>query len=215
MEIKLPKDKSGLRIKHLPVLYDERLSAAAPTMSLKIDVLHKFTGLPKPNLHLINGEDIAKMFTHLLTIIASMDKESQPPKEIVLDGQTFTLVDFEKVGAGWHADVESSEFDVDPVRLACICYIPNGTFYGEIDQHQNLKYPIADRWQLFYDHFPLETFLQLSAFFLRRFNQSMSEFIKRARKRIRKERRKAVMIGLWSSMCSLKKWAFRGTKSSK
>lgn len=215
MEIKLPKDKAGLRIKHLPVLYDERLSAEVPTMSLKIDVLHKFTGLPKPTIHQINGEDVSKMFTHLLTIIASMDRDSLPPKEIVIDGQAFTLVDFEKVGSGFHADVESSDFEIDPVRLACICYIPKGTFYGEIDAQKNLLYPIADRWQLFHDHFPLETFLQLNAFFLRKFNRSMNAFIKRARKRIRKERRKAVMIGLWSLMCSLKKWAFRGTKYNK
>lgn len=196
MEIKLPKDKHGLRIKHLQVLCDERLSAEVPTTSLKIDVLNKFTGIPKPSLYLVNADDISKMFTHLLTIIASIDKDALPPKEIAIEGQEFTLVDFEKVGSGWHADVESSDFQIDPVRLACICYIPKGTFYGEIDANLNLVHPIADRWQLFYDYFPLETFIQLNAFFLRKFNRSMSAFIRKAQKTIRKKRRKkAVGIG--------------------
>lgn len=215
MEIKLPKDKTGLRIKHLPVLCDERLSAEVATMSLKIDVLHKFTGLPKPNLHVINGADLSKLFAHLMTIIASINRDALPPKEITLDGQEFTLVDFEKVGSCWHADVEESNFDIDPVRLACICYIPKGTFYGEIDQNQNLLYPIASRWQLFHDHFELETFIQLNAFFLRKFNLSMNAFIKKARKTIRRRRRKAAMIGLWYSIFSQKKWGSHGMKSSK
>jgi hypothetical protein len=174
MEIKLPKDKTGLRIKHLPVLCDERLSADVPTMSLKIDVLHKFTELPKPSIHRINGEDLSKLFAHLMTIIASIDRDAMPPKSITLEGQEFVLVDFEKVGSGWHADVEESNFDIDPVRLACICYIPKGTFYGEVDQNQNLIYPIASRWQLFHDHFPLETFIQLNAFFFAQI-QSINE----------------------------------------
>jgi hypothetical protein len=215
MEIKLPKDKTGLRIKHLPILCDERLSADVPTMSLKIDVLHRFTGLPKPSIHRIDGKDLSKMFTHLMTIIASIDRDAIPPKEITLDGQTFTLVDFEKVGSGWHADVEESNFDIDPVRLACICYIPKGTFYGEVDQNQNLLYPIASRWQLFHDHLHLETFIQLNAFFLRKFNLSMNAFIKKARKMIRRRKRKAAMIGLWYSIFSPKKWAARGTTSNK
>lgn len=191
MEIKLPKDKHGLRIRHLDAMTDERLSAEAATVSLKIDTIHKFSGISKPRLHSVPESDLTKMFNHLMSIIASMDYKSDPPKEIFIMGRGFTLVDFEKAPAGWHADNEASDYILDPVRLACICYIPTGSYYGEIDQHENLVHPISSRWNLFNEQFPLEVFLQLNAFFLRKFSRSMNAFTVRSLKKIRRRARRA------------------------
>lgn len=188
MEIKLPKDKTGLRIKHLPAFQDKRLKDEAPTVSLKIDTLHKFTGISKPRLWSVPEHQLSVLFNHIMMIAAEIDDKPEPPKEIEIDGQWFELVDFEKVGAGWHADNEESNYVIDPVRLACICYIPKGTYYGEIDRHENLLYPISSRHELFTDHFPLEVYYQLTTFFLRRFHGSMSDFTAKSIRKLKRRR---------------------------
>lgn len=196
MEIKLPKDKHGLRIKHLPAFQDKRLGDEAQTVSLKIDTLHKFTGISKPRLWSIPEHQLSILFNHLIWIFVEMDVKSDPPKEIEIEGQFFELVDFEKAPAGWHADNEESNYKLDPVRLACICYIPKGTHYGEIDQHENLLYPISSRHGLFSEHFPLEAYMQLTAFFLRRFNKSMNDFTARSIRKLRRRRNAAKVASI-------------------
>lgn len=195
MEIKLPKDKHALRIRHLNAYTDERLSAEVATTSLKVDVLHKFTGISKPRLYQVLPNDLTKLFNHLITIFLSIDVSKDPPKEITVGGKEFVLVDFEKAPSAWHADNEESDYVLDPVRLACICYIPKGSFYGELDRHDNLVHPIRSRQQLFAEEFPLEVYCQLSAFFLRKFNRSMNAFTAKWTKRIRRQRRRESFIG--------------------
>lgn len=205
MEIKLPKDKHALRIRHLNAFVDERLSSDVATTSLKVDVLHKFTGISKPRLYQVLPNDLTKLFKHLISIFVSIDETKAPPKEIEVGGQKFVLVDFEKAPSCWHADNEESDYVIDPVRLACICYIPKGSFYGQLDQHDNMVYPIRSRHELFTEEFPLEVYCQLSAFFLRKFNKSMSVFTAKWTKKIRRQKRRASFIGSTFGRLSQKK----------
>lgn len=191
MEIKLPKDKTGLRIKHIPAFQDVRLAEVAPSVSLKIDTLHKFTAISKPRLWTIPERQLSVLFNHLMMIASEVDDSPNPPKEIEINGQWFELVDFEKVPAGWHADNEASDYVIDPVRLACICYIPKGTYYGEIDRHENLLYPISSRHELFAEHFPLEAYYQLTTFFLLRFHRSMNAFTEKSIRKLKRRRNAA------------------------
>lgn len=203
MEVRLPKDKSGLLIKHLPAVADQRLNEKVPTIGLKIDTLRIFTGLSKVRLHTWELDDVDKAFTHLLEIIATIDIVSPLPEELQVGDQVFILIDPEKAPAGWHADYAESDFSVDPVRLACMCYIPKGTFYGQVDQHDNLIYPIRSRHELFTNHFPLEVYIRLTAFFLRKFETSMNAYMDRQRKLQRKAARKEKISGLGSRFSTL------------
>lgn len=186
MEVKLPKDKTGLLIKHLPAVADARLAESVAPIGLKIDTLRIFTGFSKVRLHTWDLADVDKAFTHLIQIIADIDIKSPVPQELLIDGQLFILVDPEKAPAGWHADYAESDFSKDPVRLACMCYIPHGTFYGQIDQHDNLMYPIRSRHALFTEKFPLEVYIRLTAFFLLKFETSMNAYTVLQKKKERK-----------------------------
>lgn len=186
MDVKLPKDKTGLLIKHLLAVADQRLNEKVATIGLKIDTLRIFTGQSKARLHTWDLDDVDHAFTHLLAIIATIDIVSPLPHELMINDQLFVLVDPEKAPSGWHADYAESDFSVDPVRLACMCYIPHGTFYGQIDQHENLMYPIRSRHELFTDHFPLETYIRLTAFFLLKFGISMNAYMAQQKKKERK-----------------------------
>lgn len=188
MEVKLPKDKSGLLIKHLPAVADQRLNEKVATIGLKIDTLRIFTGMSKVRLHTWDLDDVDKAFSHLMQIIATIDIVSPLPEEILIADQVFVLIDPEKAPSGWHADYAESDFSKDPVRLACMCYIPKGTFYGQLDQHDNLMYPIRSRHELFTNHFPLEVYIRLTAFFLLKFETSMNAYMALQRKKERKEK---------------------------
>lgn len=182
MELKVPKTKADLRIKHLPVLSDQRLNEPEASIELQVDVIKAFTGVSAPQLHTLLVPDLNKVFSHLMSIIASIDVKADVPDEITLSGQTFIRIDPWKAPSGWHADYAKSDFVADPVRLACMCYIPKGSFYGELDQHDNLVHPISSRHQLFTDEFPLETYIALTAFFLTKFGKLMNDYTVRLKR---------------------------------
>ena len=104
--------------------------------------------------------------------MSNMDVTSKLPESITLKGQRFCLVDPGKVGIGWHIDWNSSAkqktIEKDPVRLACLFYLPEGYNYSDVDANGNITHPIASRYELFKEEFPLDLFIRCTNFFLKR-----------------------------------------------
>lgn len=217
MNYSLPKSKNDYRIKHLPIIADERLGKEYPSLELKVDTISKVSGVPRVRVYQTHIPHIDEMFTKIITDISQMQVTGDPLKEIELDGHTFVLIDPEKAPAGWHADCAKSNFVDDPVRLACICYIPKGTFYGEVDRHDNLIHPIRDRYELFEKEFPLEAYIRLTAFFLPKFNKLMSSYTAKLRRENRNRKLTSLIGGRGKSflMRFQKSMAFRGMKLRK
>lgn len=203
MEFKLPKSTADYRIKHMAILEDERLAEAYPSLDLKIDVISKVTGVMKARIYQTHIPDIDTMFTKIISDISKIKATDKPFEEIIINGQAFTLIDPEKAPASWHADCHKSDFQKDPVRLACICYIPKGSFYGELDRHDNVIYPIRSRYELFENEFPLEAFIRLHAFFLPKFNKLMSKYTAKLRTDQRKQKIRNRIVGLGRSFSKL------------
>lgn len=174
-----------------------------PGLEHKITILNRFTGISKPRLYTVDIPGIDQAFEHLMRIIASVDLNAPVMDEITLDGKTFVRIDPEKAPSGWHADYHKSDFQKDPVRLACMCYIPKGTFYGQLDQHDNLVYPIHSRYDLFAKEFPLEAYITMNAFFLSKFVQLMNAYTGRQKKTARKEKWRNLIAGLGKSFSML------------
>jgi len=53
-----------------------------------------------------------------------------------------------------------------------------------MDEHDNLLYPVKDRYKDFEEHFNLEDFVNLNAFFLLKLKKSLRLYILRARIKI-------------------------------
>jgi hypothetical protein len=167
IEARIPTSAKALRIRHFASM------AMAPEQDFQTDqdsllFLAEFTGLGYNRMLDFTIEDVRKMRTVAMTALASMDLVSELPKTITLQGQTFYLVDPEKVGIGWHIDFNNSSIKKDPVRLACLFYLPEGFNYSDVDENGNIKFPIASRHALFAEEFPLDLFIRCSNFFLKR-----------------------------------------------
>lgn len=175
MEIKLPKSSKDLRIKHLkPIQSDKYLDKMS--LNLMVEFISDFTGVSKSKLMRIDYKDIVKMANHITTLYANFDVNKKPPKEITINGKVYEMVNPEKIGVGWHIDWSHLDIENDPIRMACLMYYPKGVIYGETDEYENLYHPIKDRYNDFENHFPLQTFLEASDFFLERFVTSTKRY---------------------------------------
>jgi len=175
MEIRLPSTVKDLRLKHFKVLTNEKYKQAMDIFDL-VDFLAEFMGEKKSKILQIDKSGIEKMYIHIAKLYASFKPSKKPPIDIVLDGQSFSLINPEKVGIGWHMDYTTADIKVDPIRLACLLYYPTGKVYGETDINDNLLYPIKDRYELIANHLPLTTFLEASGFFLNRQAESIKVY---------------------------------------
>lgn len=175
MDIKLPKSSKDLRIKHLkPIQSDKYLGQL--DLPLMVEFISDFTGVSKNKLMRIDYKDIVKMTAHINGLYANFDVNKRPPKEITVNGKDYEMVNPEKIGVGWHMDWSHLDIESDPVRMACLMYYPKGAIYGDTDEYDNLLNPIKDRYNDFENHFPLQTFLEASDFFLERFVQSAKRY---------------------------------------
>lgn len=175
MDIKLPKSSKDLRIKHLKTIQSDKY-AGKLDLNLMVEFIADFTGIKKAKLMRIDTGDIIKMSNHISNLYADFDVNSKPPKEITINGKVYEMVNPEKVGVGWHIDWSGMDIEKDPVRMACLMYFPKGAIYGDTDENDNLINPIKDRYNDFENHFPLQTFLEASDFFLKRFVQSAKRY---------------------------------------
>jgi hypothetical protein len=167
IEVKMPKGAKELRIKHFKSM------SLIPVDGFKQDSDHilflaEFLGLGYNQMLDFVPSDIGRMSALAVDNISRMDLTSKLPEKIKLDGQTFCLVNPETIGIGWHIDFKSCDINKDPVRLACMFYVQEGFNYSDVDENSNITFPIASRYEVFKEHFPLELFLRSADFFLRR-----------------------------------------------
>jgi len=194
-EIKLPKTINDLRIRHLKAFSDEHFKVENITLNDKVIFLANITLVSVPKLLTIDYKDIEKMFSHCMNLFDGYKVNGNPKELITVNDIDYQLVDQKKVGIGYHIDVENSDFVNDPVRLACVNYIPKGTIYGCMDENENMLYPISSRYEDFKEHFKMTDFVELQGFFLLRDVRLMSNYMEslKLKKMIKK---KLKMFGL-------------------
>jgi len=179
LQIKLPKTINDLRIRHLNAFSDEHFKIEKLNLNSKVIFIANITLVSVAKLMTIDYKDIEKMFNHCMELFSDYKVNGNPKKELTINGVEYELVDIRKVGIGYHIDCEGSDFVKDPVRLACINYIPKGTIYGELDANDNLKHPIASRYEDFKEHFKMIDFVELQGFFLLKHVNSMNNYMEK------------------------------------
>lgn len=174
IEVTISTDPKKMRIRQLkavslaPVKGFNRIEEA-------LYFLAEFTGLKHHQLLDFKIEDIKTMVVKALEAVASLDLTSALPQTIKIEGTKYCLVDPDKVGIGWHIDFKSCNIEKNPVRMACLFYLPEGFNYSDVDENGNIKYPIDSRHDVFDKHFPLDLFLRCCDFFLQRSLHSMKK----------------------------------------
>lgn len=168
-EIRIPKHATDLRIRHYKALGDIDVFADGSD-NAKIDFICKFLNQKLHQVRLLTTEQIDKVYKYSAMAFSGFKLNPEPPKEITLGGKVFERIDPKKVGVGWHIDMSEASkhnyLEKDPVKLACLFYFPKGELYGDFDKNENLINPIKDRYDLFAEHFMLQTFMESTAFFL-------------------------------------------------
>lgn len=190
----IPRRVTDLRIKHLPAF--QELSNGNIDLNSMVKFLAKLTFISANELMRVDKDDIIKMYKHCMKMFSGIVLSGNPEKEIIINGIFYDLVIPEKAGIGWHIDVSNSDFDKDPVRLACICYVPKGTNYGDLDQNDNMIHPIASRYKDFEKHFLMLDFIELNAFFLLKLKRLTSDYIQRKKFREQLEKTKKRILSL-------------------
>ena len=214
-QLKAPKTIEDLRYKHLSAFTSEsfQLKGHNPDVDTIVKFVAAFFGIVEPMVLRMEYKDLQKVYRHCVSLWSTFGLKALP-KEIEVNGKCYDLVDLKRPPAGWVIDSDASDFEADPVRLACICYIPTGTKYGDIDENENLLHPIAQRYDDFKEHFPLVLHCHLSAFFLQRYLKYAKRYTAIERAKTKAKRLKPVrLIGWWRSIFSRKNTAYSGTKS--
>lgn len=173
IDLKAPKSLKDLRFKHLPAYIDVNFleKGNEPDDKTLISFCSKLLNHSEALIRTCKRSDLLDIYLHCINIFGGY-KLLNPPKQIEIKGVIYELVDTSRPSVGFCMDVDQSDFEKDPVRLAAMCYIPKGTKYGALDENENLIHPIASRYKDFEEHFPLIHYFELNAFFLSKWKQS-------------------------------------------
>lgn len=167
IEIKAPASLTDLRIHNLKALTNNNYKIDKMKVENIIEFLSLVTSATKNELKQINLEDLKDILEHVVKIFTDY-KVRTPEKIIQIEGKEYELIDPKKVGVGWHIDIENSDFEKDPPRLAALMYIEKGTKYGSLDENGNMIYSNQERQKIFERSMPLNCYLDLVSFFLRK-----------------------------------------------
>lgn len=166
MKINLITNIEDLRIKHFEIY--EHLKIEEETIGKQIKVISCYTGISIEELSQVKAKDLNKLYRRILDVLSKyVPKEL--PLSITIQGQEFELVqEFKKLPAGWYIDADNNNVNLEgsPELLPAFCYIEKGMDYAEKDKHKSIINPLQPRAELFKEHFPLTTFIDLTGFFL-------------------------------------------------
>lgn len=175
MKIHLPSSIDALRVKHMRTIQKAaKDNDNTYSVAVRLRMVSEFTGITVDELRDYSVRDVGKVFNHILTLYNQYQKKA-PPKQITLKGQKYNLV--KDVGktmpSGWFIDIDGfkDQFDERPELLAAFSYIEDGRKYAQTNDNGAIINPLVERADIMRDHLPLPIYLDLSAFFLEKFNK--------------------------------------------
>jgi hypothetical protein len=218
INLEKPKNSGALRIRHFKALQilEESYDGEVTVKSI-VSFVAAFNSRKESMIGQCDIFDLKKAFAYYIDLFAGLRIDKAPRQEITINGKEYELVNMDRPPTAWVMDTDMSDFTKDPIRLACICYVPKGTKYGVQDAHDNMLYPIQDRYQDFKSEFPLDQFATLNAFFLRRYERLARDYMVRTRTENQIRKVKAVLMTGWQRLTVWRKRTTTetGTEQSK
>ena len=163
-----------------------------PMLSEKIALCTDWLELDKDELKEVSVKSIEKLYSEVVKLIGS-HKPRPPRKSIHINGTKYVFVKrFADMSAAWHELVRRSDFKNNPIRMASLCYIEQGMTYAQKGPNDTIANPTSERDRIFASHFPLPDYLDLSNFFLRKYDAylKLSNTMTQAREQILTEQTK-------------------------
>ena len=158
----IPNKLSDYRLKHFGAFenYNNGIGSEEDTIALVAGI----TGLPFNVVRMIAPKEFAKIHLNIALSFSNF-KTSEPPKEVVIGGKYFTLVDPHKVGMGWHVDFRNVSRKSHSM-MSAMFYVEKGMKYAQSDEDGNILNSFKDRAKFFEEHFPMALYINANAFFL-------------------------------------------------
>lgn len=167
-----------------------------------------FYGIDKR--HTIKSMSYMDIFAEFEKVTKAMSKHLEsygkhPAKHLQINGKQYDLVEFGSQTIGWMRDASEVNEHTPAYILACLGYVPEGTYYGEMDDNGKLLYSFEDMREEFNEHFPLVEFFKLQSFFLKRLRKSLWRlegqirgrmWAERKLEQLKKLRKKSKILGL-------------------
>lgn len=163
-----------------------------PMLSEKIALCTDWLDLDKDELKEVSVKSIEKLYSEVVKLIGS-HKPRPPRKSIHINGTKYVFVKrFADMSAAWHELVRRSDFKNNPIRMASLCYIEQGMTYAQKGPNDTIANPTNERDRIFSSHFPLPDYLDLSNFFLRKYDAylKLSNTMTQAREQMMTEQTK-------------------------
>lgn len=158
----IPKNLNDYRLRHYNAF--EKYNSGIGSDEDKIALIAGITGVPFNVARMIEPKEFNQVMKRIdLSFIGI--KLSKPPKEVVIGGKHFTLVDPHKVGMGWHRDFANINRS-QHAMMSAMFYVEKGMKYAQCDEDGNILNSVIDRAKFFETHFPMALYLDASAFFL-------------------------------------------------
>ncbi len=199
-QIQIPAHIEEMRIKHLDfIMMLREIEDREPTIGEIARMNAAFTGTPIKRMSRYLPKDNQNLFYQIVQACATYEPKPIPleieftyhDKETDQDiTQKYTFRDdFTKLPTDWFIDVDSADFEENPILLAAFCYIEEGMTYGEEDEHGNIINMLRNRCEIFTEHMPLSLYMDLQTFFLLKWNVLRGLLIKRNRDQREKQNR--------------------------
>lgn len=164
-KIKIPQSLSDYRISHYNS-FTEFVNSSEIVFD-SIYFLSNLTKVGKNKIKTLRKEDINKMMALVFSSFSKFELK-EPPKEIILNGKEYELINPEKVGYGWWLDIKSLDWTKHHLELASMFYVEKGLSYCEVDENDNIINTNEYRQNEFEQHMPLPLYLNCRSFFLQK-----------------------------------------------
>lgn len=194
--INIPASVEEMRIKHLPFLLQLHDVSHVPIDDLEIKEVCRLnsiiTEIPEAQLKRYTPIDNRNLLKKIIETIGVYTPKPCPDY-LQFNGVKYTFRgDFTKHPVDWADDLSHAQkrFVDNPIDIVSFCYIEEGLSYGEPDEHQNPKNPRSKRNEIFREHLPLSTFLDIQAFFLLSYKE-LKQYLTRAKRQRLKRMLKA------------------------
>lgn len=200
------KPLSQLRIDKLP--FFKKLgnggffkNAERPTIHEKIVFCSEYSEVPIEDIEQVSVNSINSLFNAIAQIISSY-KNLNPAKSVEVDGREYKFVkEFSLMSGAWWQFVRMTDFEESPITMFSLCYIEKGMKYAQKGTHDIIENPTSNRDEIFQEHLPLDLFLRLNGFFLRKFPEylTLSTKMMEARRLIAAEKNRNSSNGIGKS----------------
>lgn len=187
MQIRLPRtlDKYSVR-QAANLLKVLETYPTNPGVDDMVRIVSAVSEIPEKEMRRVDIKPLKLAFSYIIDAANRIQKK--PPTEVKLNGTKYVFcADFEADGwsAGRYIDAtgHTIDFEDDPEMFVAICYIEEGTVYGDK--------PLKARAKVMKEHFKGSDFIDLYAFFLTKYAQLKPGFLVLQNARARNELKKA------------------------